>query len=1113
MDKKYTVLIVDDAEQNIELMSEMLKDSYNIITADNGALALEIMRGEERPDVVLLDMLMPKPDGYDVLEEMNSDEELRTIPVVVITSDNAPDAQARAYELGAVDFVSRGDDMNAVRHRVKSVLRLCELDKIRRENEALRCEISSERRLSALMDNLPGGVAIISTDGKTAKCPYFNNGLYKLFGMDAPRFVMQFSVLPRPEWIDTFINNALDHDKFTFDFSIGENSAPEHRQWVRVTASGIGENKGMREIYCVFLDINAEKHQELRAEESGKKLRANQSMLNTVINNAPGGISLCERVNGVFRVLFVNQGLANLLGYSDSETCLAELSQKTNYGISENDIKVIREKIADVPDCGGNFTYAFRCIERTGNDLWISVSCQLLPSETDGRVKMYLFITNITKERQYSNELRLAAYYDPLTELFNRHAFMKNARLLIDSQPLMEFSLMKLNVGSFKVVNDLLGRDVGDRVLIEIAGALRTLFTGNGVFARLHADAFAIVTPYSERGIHPQTVLDAVSSAVAESGLVSHEIQYYIGVYRIADRSVSIENMTDRASIACRSITGSFREHIAYYDEDMRRHMLEEQEICDESHRALKNGEFCVYYQPVYGIKDKRFVSAEALVRWNHPTKGIIAPGKFVPVFEKNGFIAELDLYVLEQVCKYMKRRKDEGLYDFPISVNISRMSLYNPNLFEIISGITDSYGVDPRYFRIEITESAYNDNPAQLLETISKFREKGYPVLMDDFGSGYSSLNTLKDIPIDILKLDMMFMQGFEKNNKVGIIVTSVARMSKWLNTPMLAEGVQTKEQFDFLKSVGCAYIQGFYFSRPVPEDKLGGLIDMDVIDGDLSVIENYGLKNEINELLGSSALVSKLISGAFGGFGIYEMYEDKLEAIRVNEGYMKIMGYSPEDMMHNINIWEMMPPEEAEKSRAACMEALSTDRAVHMMVWRYNKNGKLICLDGVHRKLGGTNANPIICIAFNDVTNLIESQRRVGTSKDEINAILNATDAVLIDIDFEHDTMFCAGDMSEFGIDLRLAKDYLENQEITTCEVYKDDLKRARMLFDISKSGKKVEEVRFRSKTDGNFYWWRLVLTRTIDPESKINRLMGIARFIDEKRAGLAQKLEDLE
>ena len=869
MERKYTVLIVDDSEKNIEMISEMLSDSYELITAANGIDALEVMRSERCPDVVLLDMLIPKLDGYDILRIMSEDETLRFIPVVAITFDSDPNACARAFELGAVDFLSCSEDIGIIQYRVKSVLRICEMNK-------MRCE--KERRLSAIM-----------------------------------------------------------------------------------------------------------------------------------------------------------------------------------YG--------------------------------------------------DGNPKLCTFVTDVTKEKHYEDEL----YFDSLTGLYNRHAFIKNARRVMDEDPLTQFSLMMLNIGSFKVVNDLFGRDVGDKVLTVIANAVRELVADKGVYARFFSDNFVVLTPCNECGVNPQTMLDAVQKAVAQSGLLSHEIEYYIGVYTVADRSMSVESMADRAAIACRSINGSYQEHIAFYDEKMRLALIEEQALCDDSRRAIHDGEFCVYYQPVYGIKAKKFVSAEALVRWNHPTKGMISPGKFVPVFEKNGFIAELDLYVLEQVCIYMKRRRDSGLPQFPISVNISRMSLYDPKLYDTISELTDRYEIDPKFFRIEITESAYNDNPAQLLETVGKLRGKCYPVLMDDFGSGYSSLNTLKDIPIDILKLDMKFMQGFEKNGKVGTIVTSVARMSKWLNIPLLAEGVETKAQFDFLSSVGCAYIQGFYFARPVPEEELTRLIALEGVSVSAD-IETYALGDDVNELLGSNALVSKLISGAFGGFGIYEMYDNKLEALRVNNGYMKIMGYTPEDFNgENVNVWDMMMPEDAERSRNACLEALRTDEAVHAAVRRYDKNGNLRYLDGVHRRLGGTYENPILCIAFNDITDQRESERKLQLAYNEIEEIINATDSVIADSDLENGTIFSVGDLSDYNVDMKNIGEPKISYEKYSITVHPDDRKAARKFSSIQKAGKFSEELRIFNFKDNRYYWWRFTSVHSVNDAGEITRTLSVASNIDaEKRARLELEQE---
>ena len=1100
MGNRYTALIVSSDQHNIERLSDILKDSYNIITAGNGIDALEIMRGDSRPDIAVVD---ESEYEDDVARGLNEDSTLFSVPVVFVVSDD--DIVNRVSNSETVDFAPVGNPA-AVRRRVENVLRLSEINGIKCENECLKSGLSPESCFSSFMDNMPGGVAVIKTNGSTAECVYSNNELPVLFGMSMDKFRMQFVIPKSFAWINTFIEKARETDKFTFVFSVGEKNMPELCRYIRVVAGRISENDDEKEYYCVFIDITAEKRQELCEEESGRQLRESKSRLEMVVNNAPGGISFSELgSDGRFHTMFMNRGLVEMLGYSSLDEGMLEVSENAGVGICPNDVEAIREKIFALPESGGHFKHVAGCQTR-GGKIWISMRCQVMRGE-DGTAKMYSFITNITKEKRFEDELRAVAYFDPLTGLYNRHAFMRNARRVIDENPLTEFSMMRLNIRSFKVVNDLLGRDVGDKVLMKIADVFRELFSGESVFARFFADNFAVLTPYSERGIHPRTVLNAVQEAVSSSGLLPHEIQYYIGVYRITDRSMSVENMADRASIACRSINGSYQAHIAYYDEKMRLNMLDEQEVCDDSRRALENGEFCVYYQPVYGIKAKRFVSAEALVRWNHPVKGMIGPGKFIPVFEKNGFIAELDLYILEQVCKYMKRRRDAGLSQIPISVNISRMSLYDANLFEKINGITSRYGIDTKYFRIEITESAYNDNPEQLLETVGKLRENGYPVLMDDFGSGYSSLNTLKDIPIDILKLDMKFMQGFEENSKVGTIVTSVARMAKWLNVPMLAEGVETKEQFDFLESIGCAYIQGYYFSRPVPEEEFTRLIELKEESGDNSAIEGYALNEEVNELLGSSALVSKLISGAFGGFGIYEMYDGKLEVIRVNEGYERIIGYTPEDISEKpVNVWEMMPPEDAEISRNACIEALNTDKAVRAVIHRYDRNGKIVTLDGVHRKLGGAKENPIICIAFNDITELLENEQLVDRSRTEINEILKATDAVAVDIDFENETVFCVGDLSDYGIDLIKTRENYEIDNPLECAVHPDDIEKVKILNNERSAGKRIEEFRLYNKKDGKYYWWKFTEVRMFSDEGKMVRLIGIANNIDsEKRAKL--------
>lgn len=1118
MDKfNHTLLIVDDAEINLELLTEIFKDSYNILTANNGEAALGIMKENPDIDVVLLDIVMPKMNGYQVLETMKKDEKLRFLPVIIITSSDDSETEVKAIELGAVDFISRPFNAKTVKIRVSNVISQHELEEIKIENQRLKKEAETEKHLSALMGNLPGGVAVIETDGKTSQCTYYNHSVPILFGLTGDEFVWLISNKRPPLWVKTFAERAQKENHISFDFSVTVKNLKDkpndkrqvHTQWLRLISSGLGEENGKAKMYCVFLDINEEKNQELRAQEADEKLRDNQARLANMINNAPGGIVLCDQdENGDLKVVYISKGLSYIMGCLDYNRFLNDvIDDPTERIVNASDIAEFKKKFESAAATGCHVEYIFQCCDYTDNLLWIEIQGQITKND-NGRYALYGFITDITKEKEYERELKAGAYFDPLTGAYNRNAFFVHARRLMDANPDTKYEVMRFNIGNFKLINDIMGRDVGDKVLICVADTIRSIASDNCIFSRFFADSFSIIAPYGE--IDPEKLIETVKTTIKAAEIIPHDVQYYVGVYIISDNETRIDDICDRALMACRTITGSFNRHIAYYDDRMRLEMLEEQEICDEAHRALANGEFCIYFQSVYGIKAKKFVSAEALVRWKHPKKGLIPPGKFIPVFERNGFIAELDLYILEQVCKYQQKRNQLGLPQFPISVNISRMSLYNPNLFDIISGLTDRYGVDPHAFRIEITETAYNDNPAQLLETVEKLREKCYPILMDDFGSGYSSLNTLKDIPIDLLKLDMKFMQGFENNSRVGTIVTSIARMSKWLNVPMLAEGVETKEQYDFLESIGCAYIQGYYFSKPICEEEFTELIANENFAPSDSKIESYGISDEINEILGSNALVSKLISGAFGGFGIYEMINGRLEVIRVNEGYTRIMGHTPADFeREHFNVWEKMDPESVEISRKACIEALHSDKPVRSVVQSHDKYGKLLYLDGVHRRLGGSSESPIICIAFNDITEQIESERIIRQSKDQISNILDATGAVVVDIDFAGNTTFCAGDTDEYSFEVQELAELIRSDKGLTGITHPDEQKE--MLDFHNVKAKQRISADFRIKNiHGQYTWCRFTKSLSFDEYGNITRMMGIINNIDAEKQAL-QELEN--
>lgn len=301
---------------------------------------------------------------------------------------------------------------------------------------------------------------------------------------------------------------------------------------------------------------------------------------------------------------------------------------------------------------------------------------------------------------------------------------------------------------------------------------------------------------------------------------MNYKINMYMGIYEIADMELSPEQMCERANMALASVKGKALGKFAVYHDNMRTFLVREQFMVNEMNRALAEGQFTFYLQPIYDAVTEVPASAEALVRWIHPERGMISPGDFIPLFERNGFIMKLDYYIWEGVCKYLSEAVKQGEPVVPVSVNVSRVDMFQVDLCERIVNLVDRYGLEHRLMKFEITESAYMDDSSQLLDIIENLQKNGFKVLMDDFGSGYSSLNMLKDASVDILKIDMRFLESFGEESRGSNVLDGIISMAKVLNMQVVAEGVETLEQLNFLKNTGCDLIQGYYFSKPLPLD-----------------------------------------------------------------------------------------------------------------------------------------------------------------------------------------------------------------------------------------------------------------------------------------------------
>ena len=382
-----------------------------------------------------------------------------------------------------------------------------------------------------------------------------------------------------------------------------------------------------------------------------------------------------------------------------------------------------------------------------------------------------------------------------------------------------------MDISCFKIINDLFHVETGNVILQTAAKYFKEeLNPRTSLSCRADADHFILCIPSTELDI--EKIIKNLDERIKDLH-ISHNILFFAGIYPVDNTNLPIHQMCDRAGMALRRIKGSYLTRYAYYDAKMRDQMIEELLITGNLEVALRERQFTIFLQPIFDPHKNTVVSAEALVRWFHPTHGMISPGKFIPVCERNGFIVRLDRFVWEEACRLQRKRLDEDKPVVPISVNLSRLNFYSNDLAEFLSLLLEKYDLEPWMLKLEVTESAYTDNQVQLLDMISTFKSLGFSVLMDDFGSGYSSLNMLKDMPLDTIKVDMAFIRELEKSPRVAVILKFIVELTNALGMGTVVEGVETQKQADYVASLGDVSIQGYYFSRPLPIKDYEKLLD----------------------------------------------------------------------------------------------------------------------------------------------------------------------------------------------------------------------------------------------------------------------------------------------
>ncbi|MBO4903695.1 MAG: EAL domain-containing protein, partial [Lachnospiraceae bacterium] len=424
-------------------------------------------------------------------------------------------------------------------------------------------------------------------------------------------------------------------------------------------------------------------------------------------------------------------------------------------------------------------------------------------------------IRYIQKEQKKVFDL---AYVDELTRAPNENAFKEKATQILKENPDLPYVLVCFDIMNFRYINEGYGHLKADMLLRDIAGILRESYSYNETFGRLSADRFVALCIDDERNIdRKEFISERLTKTTDEIGM-KYPIKFKTGMYYIRDKNEAISDMIDKANLARKSITADNRTHEAEYREQLMEATRKQENVESRMHEALDKHEFRPYLQPKWNMETDRIAGAEALVRWVNADGTVVPPNEFIPVFEKNGFIEQIDFYMLDEICKYIRNMIDEGREVYPVSINQSRYLLYDPNYIIKVQEIMLRHRVPKGLIELEITETVFFNEKDRMLEVMRNLKEFNMNLSIDDFGSGYSSLNLLRDIPFDVLKIDRGFLDESSQSASGKFILRKIVEMAEGLNLKVICEGVETHEQVEMLLDIGCIYAQGFLYSRPIP-------------------------------------------------------------------------------------------------------------------------------------------------------------------------------------------------------------------------------------------------------------------------------------------------------
>ena len=805
------ILVVGASDENQRIIKSALNQEFKLHFANTRSDADKYLaKNHANIFTIFIDSTILGGDiSADMITAWYNDLRFQLLPLTVIYPADNEKIRKQVVEAGVITVLASPITEDYILQFVKSIDRRIKYSETRIAEAYEDAIKTNKNKLFVVSNAIDTSIMFLKDDGDDLFFEYANKKSLDTFGnVNYHELLLRFDNEDTARIIKTFNQAKGDYEHHSTLVKYFENKSEQIFEFIFTQIMNIDGDDALKFVLTVF--------DRTMREKVLLEYKENNDMLESILGNINGGVCVFRIENDNVIREYASSGIFKIGGYKedDPEAIKKLLPVESQLLLT----KKVLENAKHLID-GQNaepFTFQTAVITSDFKERHIGINVSVY-KKNDHDINVRALVIDNTEEYNYQKMLKHIAEYDVETNLFNSNKFVEVTEKLLHSDENKSYKLMVIRIHKFDEIRSFFGKDKSLELVKVVADGIRNVGK-NMLKGRVDTKDFAV--SFDGDKIDELKFIEELDNYVKENFSL-YQVKLYYGIYPVSDVYESVDALLLQTKFGIKEIEGNALKNHIYCDAKMKKRMIENDNISSEMKKALERNEFEIFLQPVFDLKSRKIVSAEALTRWHHPKRGYIPPTEYIPIFEENGFIVNVDMFVWEGVCKIIRNWLDSGINAVPISVNVSRIDLFSIDFYTVITNLVEKYDIPIEYLRLEITESAFVLNENEVIEMVDKLRLYGFKILMDDFGSGYSSLNTLKFINIDILKIDMDLVKGIEESIRQANILKSVINLGNTLNLDMICEGVETENQAVFVEENGCMKAQGWLFSKAIPLDE----------------------------------------------------------------------------------------------------------------------------------------------------------------------------------------------------------------------------------------------------------------------------------------------------